>query len=137
MVVVTTLETQRRDNVVTTLWQRYSTWQPKYNQHLTLLQRRVTAELDCYRLRFSQAQWCYNDETTKSISFILRKAVVITLKKNTSYPPSHTIIEDSIRHNIAQMTSTSKVYIPCLLATIIKWCHRIVWDRHQRHNGGR
>ena len=26
----------------------------------------------------------------------------------------------TIKHNIAQMTYTSKVYIPCLLATIIK-----------------
>ena len=49
---------------------------------------------------------------------------------------SHTIIEDSIRHNIAQMTSTSKAYIPCLPATIIKWCHIIAWDRRQLHDGG-
>ena len=33
-----------------------------------------------YRLRFSQAHWCYNDKTTESISFMLRKTVVITLK---------------------------------------------------------
>ena len=46
--------------------------------------------------------------------------------KKLSYPPSHTIIEDTIRHDIAQMTSTSKAYISCLLATIIKWCHIIV-----------
>ena len=56
-----------------------------------------------YRLIFSQAHWCYNDKTTESISFMLRRTVVITL-----YHPSHTIIEDTIRHNIAQMTSTSK-----------------------------
>ena len=35
-------------------------------------------------------------------------------------PPSHAVIEDIIRQIIAQMTSTSKTYIPCLLATIIK-----------------
>ena len=40
---------------------------------------------------------------------MLRKTVVITLrKKRKSCSPSHTIIEDTIRHNIAQMTSTSK-----------------------------
>ena len=54
---------------------------------------------------------------------MLRKKVVITLKKKTSYSPSHTIIKDTITHNIAQMTSTIKAYIPCLLATINKWCH--------------
>ena len=52
---------------------------------------------------------------------MLRKTVAILhKKKRTSYPPSHTIIEDTIRHNIAQITSTSKAYIPCLPATIIK-----------------
>ena len=39
-------------------------------------------------------------------------------QQQLSHPPSHAIIEDTIRHNIAQMTSTSKAYIPCLLATI-------------------
>ena len=47
------------------------------------------------------------------------------------------IREDTIRDDIAQMTSTSKAYIPCLLATIIKWCHIIAWDRRQHHDGGR
>ena len=57
---------------------------------------------------------------------MLRKTVALTRKKKkkkkkeTSYLPSHTIIEDTIRNNIAQMTSTSKAYIPCLLVTIIK-----------------
>ena len=36
-----------------------------------------------YRLRFSQAHWCYNDTTTESISFMLRKTAVITLKNKT------------------------------------------------------
>ena len=62
-----------------------------------------------------------------------RKTAITTPKKKTkkqktkqqqqqqqqlSHPPSHAIIEDTIRHNIAQMTSTSKASIPCLLATI-------------------
>ena len=34
---------RRKHNVVTTLWQRYPTSRPKYNQNLTLLQRRVPA----------------------------------------------------------------------------------------------
>ena len=61
---------------------------------------------------------------------MLRKTAITTPKKKQqqqqqeqqqlSHPPSHTIIEDTIRHNIAQMTSISKAYIPCLLATVIK-----------------
>ena len=35
-------------------------------------------------------------------------------QKRLSHPSSHTIIEDT------QMTPTSKAYIPCLVATIIK-----------------
>ena len=79
-----------------------------------------------YSLRFSHAHWCYSDKT-ESISSILRKIAITTPKKKQqqqqqqlNHPPSHTIMEDTIRHNIAQMTSTSKAYIPCLLATIIK-----------------
>ena len=41
-------------------------------------------------------------------------------KEKKSHPPLHTIIKDTIRHNIAQMTSTSKADILCLLATIFK-----------------
>ena len=37
-----------------------------------------------------------------------------------SYPPSRVFMEDTIRHNIAQMTSANKAYIPCLLVIIIK-----------------
>ena len=29
----------------------------------------------------------------------------------------HALLEDTIRHTIAQVTFTSKAYIPCLLAT--------------------
>ena len=38
----------------------------------------------------------------------MRKAVVNTLTKKASYPASHAIIENTIKHNIAQMTSRSK-----------------------------
>ena len=77
--------------------------------------------------------WCYSDKT-EFISSMLRKSAITNPKKKQqqikqqqqqqqqqlSHPPFHTIIEDTIRHNIAQMTSTSKAYIPYLLATIIK-----------------
>ena len=79
-------------------------------------------------LRFPHAHWCYSDKT-ESISLTLTKTVITTPKKKQqqqlSHPPSHTIIENAIRDNIAQMTSKSKACIPCLLATIIKWCHII------------
>ena len=45
---------------------------------------------------------------------MLRKTVVITLqkkksKKKSSYPPPHTTIEDTIRHDIAQILLIHKV----------------------------
>ena len=46
--------------------------------------------------------------------------MIMTVKKTISYPPFQTIIEDTVSQNIAQMTSTSKMYIPCLPGTIIK-----------------
>ena len=47
---------------------------------------------------------------------MLRKTAVTTPKgKKLRYRPPHTIIEDTVRHNIVQMTSTSKACIPCLL----------------------
>ena len=48
-----------------------------------------------------------------------------------SYPLPTSIIEDTIRHNIAQMTSTSKAYIPFPLAIIIKCCQMKDKDRHK------
>ena len=55
---------------------------------------------------------------------MLRKTVVITpteenkkakkKRKNGSYPPTHATIEDTIRHNIAQITSTSNACMACL-----------------------
>ena len=41
-------------------------------------------------------------------------------RNRTSYPLPHAFMEDTIRHDIAQMTSTSKAYIPCVLVIIIK-----------------
>ena len=46
-----------------------------------------------------------------------------TKQNRTSYPLTYAFMEDTIKHNIAQMTSTGKAYIPCLLVIIIKWCH--------------
>ena len=85
--------------------------------------KKIPSALVRYSLRFFQDHWCYSNKTTESISFMLTKIMDITLKKarkRTSYSPSHTIIEDTIWHNIAQMTSARMAYIPCLLATIIK-----------------
>ena len=62
--------------------------------------------------------------------------MITTSKKTLSDPPFHAIIEDTIKHNIAQMTSTSKVYILCFFATIIKWCQIIAWDRRQHRDDG-
>ena len=47
----------------------------------------IPSALVRYRWRFSQAHWCYNDKTTESISFILRRAVLITLKKKYKLSP--------------------------------------------------
>ena len=74
-------------------------------------------------LRFPHAHWYYSDKS-ESIFSMLRKTTT-TIPKTTSHPLSHTIIEDTIRHEIAQMTSTNKAYISCLLVTIIKGCHII------------
>ena len=41
---------RRKHNVVTTLWQRYPTSWPKYNQNFTLLQRRVPVGTQEYQV---------------------------------------------------------------------------------------
>ena len=46
------------------------------------------------------------------------------------------VIEDTTRNNIAQIKSTSKAYIPYLLANIIKWCHIIALNRRHYRDGG-
>ena len=48
-----------------------------------------------------------------------------TKRTRTSCPLPHAFMEDTIRHNPAQMISTSKLNIPCLLVIIIKLCHMI------------
>ena len=61
-----------------------------------------------------------------------------TIPNRKSYiPPPHASKEDTIKHNNAQMTSTSYVYIPCLLVIIIKWCHMITSEKRQYRYGGR
>ena len=75
-------------------------------------------------LRFPNAHWCYSDKSD-SIFSMLRKTTT-TIPKTTSHLLSHTIMEDTIRHEITQMTSINKAYIPCLLVTIIKWCQIII-----------
>ena len=61
------------------------------------------------KLRFL-LQLTVNSRTTPFIFF----------KKRLKYPLPLSSIEDTIRHNIAQITSTSKAYIPCPLIIIIK-----------------
>ena len=102
--------------------------------------------------------WSYSDKTG-SVTSILRKTTQSltrevsprkkkrksrqtntkkqTKRNRASYLLPHAFMEDTIRHNIAQMTSTSKAYIPCLLVIIIKWCHMITWNRLQHRYGGR
>ena len=46
-----------------------------------------------------------------------------TKQTSTSYPLAHAFVEDTIRHNIARMTSTSKAYITCFLVIIIMLSH--------------
>ena len=45
-----------------------------------------------------------------------------TKNKQTGYTLCNVNTEDTMKHNIALMTSTSRVYISYLLGTIIKWC---------------
>ena len=42
---------------------------------------------------------------------------------NTSYSMRHTLIEDIIRHNVAQITSTRKANVPCLHAIIYRYVY--------------
>ena len=59
----------------------------------------------------------------KTVVIILPKKVIKNKKNKLSL--SRAIIEDTIRLNIAQITSTSEAYPICLLTNIIKWCHII------------
>ena len=82
-----------------------------------------------YSLRLLHTHWCYSDKT-ESISSMLRNTTITTPKgkrkkekQTESFP-------------IPQMTFTRKAKSPCLLATIIKWCHIIAWERRQNRDGG-
>ena len=59
-----------------------------------------------------------------------------TKQNRKSYLLPYAFMEDAIRHNIAQVTSTSKAYTPRHFV-IIKWCHIIIWDWRQHRYGGR
>ena len=50
----------------------------------------------------------------------IKKSNKQTKPNRTSCPLPHAFMEDIIRHSIAEMTSTSKADIPCLLVIIIK-----------------
>ena len=54
----------------------------------------------------------------------------------TRDPLPHVFMKDTIRHNTAQIISTSKVYIPYLFTIIIKWCNIITRDTRQYRNSG-
>ena len=73
----------------------------------------------------------------QKLSFRKKKIEVLTRKKNrqqtntnkqkskirqsrTSYLSLHAFMEDTTIQDIAQMTATSKAYMPCLFITIIK-----------------
>ena len=71
-----------------------------------------------------------NSRTTPFIKNKKNKTTTTTTKR-LSYPLPLSIIVDIIRHNIAQMSSISKAYIPCTLAIIIKWCQMTDKDRRQ------
>ena len=43
--------------------------------------------------------------------------------------------QDTIEHYTALMTSTSRIYFPCPLDTIIKWCHFVKWTYSFRKTG--
>ena len=55
----------------------------------------------------------------KTVVIILPKKVIKNKKNKLSL--SRAITEDTIRLNIAQLTSTSEAYPICLLTNIIKW----------------
>ena len=63
-------------------------------------------------------QLTVDNKATSLITFFLKKKV----NKRLNYPLLPSIIENTIRHNIAQTTSTSKVYTLCSLAILIKGC---------------
>ena len=57
----------------------------------------------------SHARWCYSGKT-ESISSMLRKTAITTTSKKKS-PSSQAIMEDTIRHNIAQMSFWHLIFL--------------------------
>ena len=92
-------------------------WNPQTCSSDLVERQSVPSALVCYSLRFPHDHHCYSDKT-ESIFSMLRKTAISTHqkpKKEMSHPSFYAINEDTLRHNIAQMTSASKVYIHCLL----------------------
>ena len=112
---------------------------PGEKQHNKLRQRNPKTKFlvrnlfSCFRLKISSVI-VYDFPTLtdviviellSSLSFNENRSInpIKRLKKKTSYLLPLAFMEGTIRHNIAQVTSASKAYIPCLHAIIIKRCH--------------
>ena len=95
----------------------------------------IPSALVSYSLGFPHTHGCYSNKT-ESVSSMLQKTVITTTKKFQPNLPIQTIIVDTNRHNIAQMTSTNRAYISCLLTTMINGCHILASDRRQHLDGG-
>ena len=76
-------------------------------------------------------QLAVNSRTTPFITNKKKTKKNKQTEKRLIYPLPLSIVEDIIRHNIPQMTSTSKAYISCPLAITIKWCQMKDKDRCQ------
>ena len=89
-------------------------WNPQTCSSRNVIEKKlIQSYLVRYSLRFPKVHLCYRDKT-ESVSSMLRKTAITTRKekKKLSHPPYDTIIEDTIRHNITQVISTSNAYIP-------------------------
>ena len=66
-------------------------------------------------------------ELLLSLSFNENRSInsVKRVKKKNKLSPPPCFHEGTTRHNIAQVTSAGKVYIPCLHAIMVKLCHMI------------
>lgn len=61
------------------------------------------------QLQKTKSNWENNSYKTKQNTIDARQYNT----KKLSYPVPHALIEGTMRHDIAQMTYTSKVYVPC------------------------
>ena len=67
-----------------------------------------------YSLSFTHVHRGKSDKTARSVpSTSKRQKHSFYKKERLSYPLPPSIMEDSVKHNIAQTASTSKAYIPC------------------------